>query len=333
MEILNLNNKYKPKSINECLIDDNIKKTINSYIKNNTINNMLIVSSLNYCKTTLIKCIIRDYYYNNDNFKKYNISNFNEYYKIYDTIIDIKDIYENINLFCRKMINNYKSEIKRIIFFDNFTIFSNDIQNKIYNCMINNKNVVFIFLTSKLIDVIDNIQNNIFIMNISKINEEEYKNYIISILNKENIKISKDALMNLYILSNGDIRFTLNQLNALILLTKKHSKDIIDIDTIKLIYKVPDTIIINNLIKLCKEKNIKQLIKISNELYKDNFTCNDILNAMFYKLSCLEIENDDDIDLMNKIGKHILYYSSTINSILQLEKCFIQICSEKEFDD
>jgi len=327
MEIINLNDKYKPISINDCLIDENIKRILNNYIKNNSINNMLITSGLNYCKTTLIKCIINDYY------KQFKINNSKEYYKIYDTIIDIKDIYENINIFCKRMINNYNPEIKKIIFFDNFTLFSKDIQNKIYNCMINNKNVVFIFLSNNLSDIIENIQHNTLIINISKISKKNYNNYIKSILEKENFIINDDALMNLYILSEGDIRFSLNQLNAIILLLKSKSKNIIDIDTLKLIYKIPDIIIIDKIIKLCKEKNIKELIKISNDLYKDNFTCNDILNAVFFKLSYLDNENDDDLELMNNIGKHILYNCSTINSILQLEKCFIQICSNKNFDD
>ena len=193
--------------------------------------------------------------------------------------------------------------------------------------MINNKNVIFIFLTSKLVDVINNIQNNILIINISKINQEDYNDYIKSILNKENINITDDALMNLYILSDGDIRFSLNQLNALILLSKNN---IISLDTIKLIYKIPDIIIIDNIIKLCKEKNIKELIKISNELYNDNFTCNDILNAIFSRLYYLNYQTDEDMNLMDIIGKHLLYYSSNINSILQLEKCFIQICSNNQ---
>lgn len=323
--MIDLNKKYRPTTIKDCLIDEHIKNLLNNYIKNNTISNMLIVSSLNYCKSTLINCIINDYY------SQFNISNPKDYYMIQNLIIDAKDIYDKINVFCKLSIKDYNPEIKKIIFFDNFTIFSNDMQNKIYNSMINNKNVVFIFLTSKLIDVIDNIQNNIFIVNISKITKDDYYNYIKLILKKENIKITDDALFNLYILSEGDIRFTLNQLNALFLLIKDN---IITIDIIKLIYKIPDIIIIDNLIKLCKEKNIKELIKISNELYKENFTCNDILNAMFNRLSYLEKEDNDDINLMNNIGKHILYYSSSVNSILQLEKCFINICNNnKEFDD
>lgn len=321
MNILNLNNKYKPKTISDCLIDNNIKNILNNYIKNNTLNNMLIVSSLNYCKTTLINCIINDYY------KTKNINNYKDYYMIQNSILDNKDIYEKINIFCKLSIKDYNPNIKRIIFFDNFTLFNNDIQNKIYNSMINNKNVIFIFLTSKLVDVINNIQNNILIINISKINQEDYNDYIKSILNKENINITDDALMNLYILSDGDIRFSLNQLNALILLSKNN---IISLDTIKLIYKIPDIIIIDNIIKLCKEKNIKELIKISNELYNDNFTCNDILNAIFSRLYYLNYQTDEDMNLMDIIGKHLLYYSSNINSILQLEKCFIQICSNNQ---
>ena len=323
--MIDLNKKYRPTTLKDCLIDEHIKNLLNNYIKNNTISNMLIVSSLNYCKSTLINCIINDYY------SQFNISNPKDYYMIQNLIIDAKDIYDKINVFCKLSIKDYNPEIKKIIFFDNFTIFSNDMQNKIYNSMINNKNIVFIFLTSKLIDVIDNIQNNIFIVNISKITKDDYYNYIKLILKKENIKITDDALFNLYILSEGDIRFTLNQLNALFLLIKDN---IITIDIIKLIYKIPDIIIIDNLIKLCKEKNIKELIKISNKLYKENFTCNDILNAMFNRLSYLEKEDNDDINLMNNIGKHILYYSSSVNSILQLEKCFINICNNnKEFDD
>lgn len=318
--MLNLNEKYKPNSVNECLIDKEIKNVINNYIKNNTINNMLIVSSVNYCKTTLINCIINDYY------KKFKVNNYKDYYKIINSTIEIKNIEEDINIFSKIIIKDYDTKIKKIIFFDNFSLFNDNIQSKIYNCMNLYKNIVFIFLTSKLIDVIDNIQNNIFIINISKIDEKEYNNYIKSICNNENINITDDALKNLYILSEGDIRFTLNQLNVLILLSKEN-KNILDINIINKIYNIPDNIIIDNIIKLCKEKNINELLKLSYKLInEDNFTCNDILNAVFIKLNYLDCETDEDIDLLDKIGKHRLYYSSSINSILQLEKCFINIC-------
>ena len=56
--------KYKPKTLNDFLSNNNLKQLINSYINIDELNIILLGDS-GSGKTTLIECILKEYYKNN----------------------------------------------------------------------------------------------------------------------------------------------------------------------------------------------------------------------------------------------------------------------------
>ena len=55
--------KYKPKNLDEFLLNSNLKNLINNYIKIDELNIILLGNS-GSGKTTLIECILKEYYNN-----------------------------------------------------------------------------------------------------------------------------------------------------------------------------------------------------------------------------------------------------------------------------
>lgn len=313
-----MNEKYYPETIDDCYVNKNIKTKIKKLIDNNTLQNIIIYGNSNTCKTTFVNVILNTYYK--------NISNKQDYYFYINPLIDknIKNISKIISLFCNTSIHNYQSKYKKIVIIDDANYIHHKIQHQISTFLLRYPNVIFIIVSNNIIDIIDKIQSNCLILYLEKLMKNEYINYIKLICNKENIKIDNSTINLLYILSNGDIRFSLNQIYALSI---TYDKIISEENFIK-VYRIPNQITIKKIIDLCLNKDIKNVINICHQLYEEDFSCNDILINIFNVLSEYDIEECKKLHMLKIIGKRIYNNSIFIESILQLERCLIKVCDK-----
>jgi len=76
------------------------------------------------------------------------------------------------------------------------------------------KTTRFIFICNYLSHIIEPIQSRCVIFRFSKVSEEEVIEYLKDICKKEGIKVEEKALLKIYEHTNGDLRHSINILQA-----------------------------------------------------------------------------------------------------------------------
>lgn len=315
MNSISLNTKYRPITIDDCLISNKNKHIINNFIHNKTLNNLIIAAPDNYCKSTIVKCILRNYYA--------GVNNIKDYYININLLFGNKNIFNIVDTFKKTIIKNFNPDLKKIVIIEDLHNIPAKIQQQLVVLLASfSKDLIFLFTTNKIIDTIDNIQSFCNIIFIDKITKDYYSNYLKLIASKENLVISDDVINQLFLLTNGDIRMSLNQIDGL-----RRLSNVIDFNCFTSLYHIPNPVIINNIVDLCIKKDIKHLLLIANDLYYKNYSCNDILLSIINNLSIRESENDDIIHILDVVGKYVyINYKEVSDSLIQLQKCFISIC-------
>lgn len=296
----NLNNKYKPRNIDECLISETNKNILNRWIKNKYYGNIIFYGNIGTGKTTIINILLNNldnkivfyidplcsqmYYYLNN---KKIINN-----------IDIKLLFDELEDIMKKKIYINK---KIILVIDNFNLLKTRIQNNFSIFYHNYKDRVNIIIeTNNLINISNKIQNDTWIIKLDKVNKKQYYEFIRNICEKENTTITDDVIKQLYILSNGDIRNILNRLSALILINKE-----IDIKLFEKIFSIPSSISIHILIKGIINGDEDVIIKECDKLMDEKFDSNEILCKLFNDIIDEPINEDDKHLILEKLGMQI----------------------------
>lgn len=322
-----LNNKYSPKTLDECYVDQDIKNKFHKLINNNTLQNMIVYGIHYTCKTSFVNVIINEYYK--------NIPNKQDYYYYINPLSDKnKNIKSIIDVFHKNIIKDYNPQYKKIIIIDDINYVKPKIQHQISTFLTLYSNIIFFIISTDISETNEKIQSPCMIIHLEKRTKEEYIKYINYVCVSEHIPITNDVINQLYILSDGDIRYTLNQVQALYTCFQN-----LTLENFSRIYKIPDQILITELINLCLNKEIGKVILKCDELYKSNFSCNDILSGMFNAMIEYDVNNNININVNVKfseykritfmyiLGKKIYMTNKIIESILQLEECLIKLCN------
>lgn len=298
---MNLNIKYRPKTINECYISDENKKKLNRMIEKESFRNMIFYGDVGTGKSTVIDIILKS-----NQFKKTKIIKINllldKYKKIMASLIN--DEY-----------NEWKSKgYNVLILLENLDLIETKTRVQLnINVFLNNitdNSLIFFIESNNIINIDKSVQNHTINMLFNTLDYNHYNKYIKSICNKENIKINNDIIEKLFIITNGDIRNTLNQLTALYLCNKN-----ITLDLFETVFNLPSSTVINNIIKnIINKENYDNIINNCNLLYDNKFSCNEILLNIFNMIYNYNIEIDKKMLLLEKLGKNIYKVSKYSNN-------------------
>jgi DNA polymerase III gamma/tau subunit len=304
---MNFLSKYKPNIIQDFIINDKLKKLINLYIDNDNIN-LIFVGKSGTGKTTIINCILNQYY---DNLNYYDN----------DTILKIDNLKEesihnfrkNIRTFCITscMIPNKK----KTIIIDDIDLIDNSIQQIIRNNMDTfSHKINFIISCTDIQNVIDNIQsrtNNI--IKLTNINHDSLNNFFHKIKTNENIIIDQKSTDYLINISNNSIRILLGHVHKLLYYSNHFT-----IDNIKSICtNINFSLFEKYTILWYKNKNINDSTEILYKIYQLGYSVIDILENYTNFIKSTSILDDDiKLKLLPFICKYInIFYSQHEDSI------------------
>jgi len=278
--------KYKPKTLNDFLSNNNLKQLINSYINIDELNIILLGDS-GSGKTTLIECILKEYYKNNildcdiliiNSLKEQGISFYrNEVKNFCQTItlsdkkktIIIDDI-DSINEQCQQVFRNYIDK------------YSNNI-NVIMSC-------------SNIHKIIDTLKSRVSILKLDSINKNIIDNIVTRIITKENIIIEDSVKEKLYQISNYSIRNIINYLEKIKLYNKSITEENLYILCSNISY-----FSLENYTKLCMQNNFNESLKILYNFYNIGYTLMDIYDEYFIYIKYSNILNNKQKIIINKI--------------------------------
>lgn len=303
--------KYRPMTIEDIMLDNMSMKKLEKIVKDKNMPNMIITGMPGIGKTTTIKCIARNLYGSkmNDLVLELNASDDR----------GIKIVQETIMNFCKKKIDDrFKHKIIILDEADNMTVKAQVLINTLME-KYNNTRFAFTCNTSE--DIIESIQSRCIIMKYSTLTKEQITKRLQFICKKENVTCGKKPLEALAIISQGDAR---NAINNLQFACMSYGKNNITNETdIYTVCDKPQPTLIKEIIDSCIKKDFRLSIKKVIELKELGFSEQDITISMIQYLRYDESTIPELVKNMflDKICMSTFIISKGLDTMIQLTAC------------
>lgn len=198
--------KYKPKKLDEFIIDSEIKNVISSFICFDNLN-ILLIGNPGSGKTAMINSIIKEYFKD----IKHEVLSNNVLY--INTLKEqgISYYRKHVKTFCQlpSLIKNKK----KIVVLDDMDVINEQSQQVFRNCMDKYaSNVFFIGSCLNVQKIIDSLQSRMEILSINNLSNENLYTIAKNIVINENINISDEVLKNTIVYSNNSFKILCNHL-------------------------------------------------------------------------------------------------------------------------
>lgn len=278
--------KYKPKTLNEFLSNNNLKELINSYINIDELNIILLGDS-GSGKTTLIECILKEYYKDNN---------------FHGDILVINSLKEQGITFYRNEVKNFCQTItlsnkKKTIIIDDIDSINEQCQQVFRNYIDKYSNNINVIMScSNIHKIIDTLKSRVSILKIESINKNIIDKIVTRIVSNEKIKIEDYVKEKLYQISNYSIRNIINYLEKIKLYNKSITEENLHILCSNISY-----FSLENYTKLCIQNNFNESLKILYNFYNIGYTLMDIYDEYFIYIKYSNILNNKQKIIINKI--------------------------------
>ena len=215
--MINLFEKYKPKNLDDFIIDTKTKNILKMFIDIGSLN-LLIIGDIGSGKSTMINILINEYY--NHDINENNI--------LYINLLKEQGIHhfrQNIKTFCQTT-NNIKQ--KKFVIIDNIDQINEQTQQIIRNNIDKYSHKThFILSCVNIQNVLDNLQSRTNIIKLHSIHTKDLYTFASMINEKESLNISETSLKYLVTISNNSIRLLLTYFTKLLLLNENININII----------------------------------------------------------------------------------------------------------
>ncbi len=309
--------KYRPRKIEDMILDDMLRTKISNFIQSKTIPNLLISGPPGIGKTTLIKCII------NSLFGKYSKQAVLELNASDER--GIKSVQETIKNFCKNKMdlgkheNNYPTfKIVLLDEADNMTekaqILINILMEQYYS------NIRFALTCNTSSDIIESIQSRTNIIKLQIPDEISIYSKLKFICSQEHIKIKRNLIKEIANNCNGDVRTSINYLQ----LISNNTNTINPLIDKKLINYI-DKIFVN-----CYEKDFINALILVHQVKDQGYSLLDIMQNMFLRLKTENfnlISDDIKIKFFDIISQTLYIISKGIENNIELSACIADMCN------
>lgn len=264
--------KYKPKKLDEFIVNDDTKKLLQLFIDCGLLN-ILIIGDNGTGKTTLIDVIINEYYKGTDD--KNNL--------LYINLLKEQGIHhfrQNIKTFCQT--NN--NDIKKTVIIDNIDQINEQSQQIIRNNIDKyNHKTNFLLSCCNIQKVLDNLQSRVNIIKLFNIDNDTLFKLSKRIVNNENINIDNISIKYLVSICNNSLRLLYSYFSKIILYNKN-----ITLDEIKNICSQISYTFFDEYTELWfSKKNYNKASKKLMELTNKGYSVMDILETYFHYIKII----------------------------------------------
>ena len=307
MNNLPFSEKYRPKKIEDLVLDDIIYTKINNIVKNKDIPNIIFTGKSGVGKTSTIHAIARLIYPR-------------EYH---DSIIElnasddrgIKSVNENIINFCKRKVDFKEGYAQhKLLILDEADNITPKAQRLINSIMEKYPLTRLAFTCNNSSAVIESIQSRCIIIRFTKPPIDNFINRIKYICLNESIQYDEEALKYLFEMCQKDLRKTLNMLELVF-----RSEGKITIDNILRISDIPSIDILNDLLNSILKKDIVNICKIINNFNIQGYYSLDVLlHFIQFIKNYKNINEDQRINLINILSNKSYVMSKSTTSYLQL---------------
>jgi replication factor C small subunit len=291
--------KYQPLYLKDCEMDENMR-TLNKTLLNMDSLNILLVGDSGSGKTSLIQALIREYYAPQNSPKDVNhakapLSAFQTQHN--ENILYINSLKEQGITYYRNEVKTFCQTTtcipgkKKIIVLDDIDNINDQSQQVFRNCIDKySHNVHFIASCSNTQKVIDSMQSRMTILKVKPLTQENLKNILKKICEKEGIRMTKSAEEFILSISNHSARILINYLEKCKLLDMEITEDLASAVCTNISFKDFATYT-----ELCKnKKNRADATHLLYQLFDKGYSVMDILDNYFLYVKTSDILSEDE---------------------------------------
>lgn len=287
--------KYRPELLDNFEMDFEMIDLLKKFIAIDNLN-ILFVGNNGSGKTSLLKCLVKEYY--NGIEDETNILTINalkdqgiSYYR------------SDVKTFCQTMSSVPGK--KKTILLDDIDNVNEQSQQVFRNCIDKYRdNVNFIATCSNIQKVIDSYQSRVTILKIEILNIEQLEKIIEKISREEKIEITNEAKQFILSISDNSVRTVINYMEKFKLFEEKITYDI----AIKMCTNI-SFIDFNKYTKYCIDKDISSAIDLIYSIYDRGYSVMDIFDTYFLYVKCTPmIDEDKKYKIIKLLCKYIAIF-------------------------
>lgn len=310
--------KYRPKNVEDLLVDGYTMSKVNKIIENKTMENMIITGPPGVGKTTTLLCIARYLLgkYFSEGVLEMNASDER----------GIKTVQGPIINFCKKKmdLDNSTYSKHKLILLDEADNMPKKTQQLVSNLMDKyNDTTRFAFTCNNSVDIIDAIQSRCIIIRYKRLSSNKIIQRLSQICDKEGVKWTLEGLDAILVVANGDMRQAINNLQTI---SAGYSN--INEDNVFKVCDKPHPIIIKRIFVACMNHNIKNALLDLRILRQTGYSSLDIIINMINLLksqSFTELNEKYKIAFMEELGNTLVMISNGITSELTVTGCVCKL--------
>ena len=307
MSNLPFSEKYRPRKLEDLVLDDIIYTKIQNIIKNKDVPNIIFTGKSGVGKTSTIHAIARLIYPK----------------EFQDSVIElnasddrgIKSVNDNIINFCKRKIDFKEGFAQhKLLILDEADNITPKAQRLINSIMKKYPTTRFAFTCNNSSAVIESIQSRCIIIRFTKPPIENFINRIRLICLKESIGYDDNALRYLFDICQKDLRKTLNMLELVY-----RSEGKITIENIMKISDIPSQDSLGELLEYIINKDVVGICRIVNDFQIQGYYSLDVLlHFVQFIKNHNNITEDQRINLINVLANKAYVMSKSATNYLQL---------------
>ena len=264
--------KYKPYFIEDFCMEQDLIDVIKSLLEVDYLN-LLFVGNNGTGKTTLLNCLIREYYglTKEQSFPENNILFINNLKEQ-----GIQYFRNEMKTFCQSHSIIYGK--KKLVIIDDIDSINEHSQQVFRNYIDKySRNIHFISVCSNVQKVIESLQSRLHIIQLTVPNSQQIQGLLNKIITNENIQIDEESKEHLLLASHGSIRVMLNYLEKMYIYGKT-----INIEVCKNICSNISYQLFETYVKHLKNNEVKDAISLLFLLHEQGYSVIDILDYFFF---------------------------------------------------
>jgi len=298
--------KYRPQTLKDFEIDPKIIELLETLIQIDTLN-LLLVGDSGCGKTSLINCIIKEYYGND-----YNLTNIL-------TINSLKDqgiayYRSEVKTFCQTMCTIPHK--KKFVVLDDIDNINEQSQQVFRNCIDKySNNVNFIAACSNTQRVIDSFQSRVIMLKIKALERVHLEKIITKICTTEGLHIDKSAKEFILSICNNSVRIVINYLEKFKLLRVDITYDIAVSTCTNISFKE-----LKSYTELCMNSNkLGKAIELIYSIYDRGYSVIDILDNYFLFIKTTGLVDEEvKYAIITLLCKYITIFFNVHEEVVEL---------------